>query len=83
MKCQIYGYVKTSQKKREDPVFSLSFTFNFMLSTPSMLNSVFVLNLLRKRQPLFELKLLGSFCCGKFYLSAEFLAHDVNYWLYQ
>ena len=52
---------------------SLSFTFNFVLSKLSMLSCVFVLNLLRKRQHLFELKLLDSFSCGSFYL--------LNIWL--
>ena len=47
---------------------SLSFTFNFVLSKLSMLSWVFVLNLLRKRQHLFELKLLDSFRCDSFYL---------------
>ena len=61
---------------------SLSFTFNFVLSKFSMLSCVFVLNLLRKRQHLFELKLLNSFRCGSF-LFAEYLAHDVNYWVSQ
>lgn len=48
---------------------SLSFTFNFVLSKLSMLSCVFVLNLLRKRQYLFELKLLSSFLWQ--FLSAE------------
>ena len=46
----------------------LSFTFNFVLSKLSMLSCVFVLNLLRKRQHLIELKLLDSLRCGCFYL---------------
>ena len=38
----------------------LSFTFNFVLSKLSILSGVFVLNLLRKRQHLIELKFLDS-----------------------
>ena len=52
---------------------SLSFTFNFVLSKLSMLSCVFVLNLLRKRQHLIELKLLDSLRCNCFYL--------LNIWL--
>ena len=52
---------------------SLSFTFNFVLSKLSMLSCVFVLNLLRKRHHLIELKFLDSPRCGCFYL--------LNIWL--
>ena len=47
---------------------SLSLTFNFVLSKLNMLSCVFVLNLLRKRQHLIELKLLDSLRCGCLYL---------------
>ena len=47
-----------------------------------MLSCVFVCNLLRKRQHLFDLKLLDSFRCGSFYLLNIWLTME-NDWVYQ
>ena len=62
---------------------SLSFSFNFVLSKLSMLSCVFVLTqLVEKKTTFIWAKITRLFSLWQF-LSAEDLAHDVNYWVYQ